>query len=283
MRFLQNSHYILENRKRSLSAVEFTDDEAGWKDISAPIANPLGVDNGGEYNITYVDWYSEYQYRLRLSVNGSESENSPITLNTGRPFSPENIYPERNVRDITMRWRVKENVYKDANVSYHLRWRQKRSNEPAFVELDHPWQNVVIIDSQAKYVRDSFGNRIYSYDLEGRWYTDYDWQVRACTNVDRTKAETLLAANLSCSEFEVVEVSIPPPPIPQDVSIDLSPVNMSKSDLDFDWSDVAGAVSYQYQILEKGGSIVTGAWFELTASEFSLPGSSCWRALLHCS
>ena len=213
----ENSGYILEQRNRLLSGPAFADEDTGWEDISSDFTVPSDL-KSGEYRLPRLNWYSEYQYRLRFSVSGIiESGNTEkLVLTTSPPPSPiviEAQWDSAGGTDADVRWTERPSVYNDSNVSYHLRWRKKPfvvtsfTNE-AWVDrhIGPPFSSE---SSSISYREGSDSNRIYFFMQEGEPGNDYEWQIRSCVDIeitDTTSNRGISESNPSCSSF--VSVSL---------------------------------------------------------------------------
>ena len=208
----RGSNNILERRKRSRADAAFTDDNTGWEDISSRVSK-LSDAKSGEYVIPSITWYSKYQYRLRLSIPSyGESENANIlefeTKALPKPMRLEAKLASPQSLIMQVRWMVKEEVYNDSGISYHLRWRQKPSGDADFA-IDS-WQH--LLASLGRYESSFYSNRVYFQNHLGTRGLDYEWQVRTCADIDITDTTSVRGvseSNPSCSPFARAQVSIP--------------------------------------------------------------------------
>ena len=211
-KILENSGYILEQRKRLLSEPAFADEDTGWEDISSDFSVPSDL-KSGKYRLPPLNWYSEYQYRLRFSVGGViESENTDsLVLRTSSPPSPviiEAKWASVGSIDADVRWTERPSVYNDSNVSYHLRWRKKRSLIHSF--SDAAWEDEIFEPpfssgaSPIMHREGSRSNRIYFFTRTEEAGKDYEWQIRSCVDIeltDTTSNRGISESNPSCSPF----------------------------------------------------------------------------------
>ena len=204
----EGSGYILEQRKRLLTEPAFADEDVGWENISNSISVSSNL-RSGEYKLPRLDWYSEYQYRLRFFVSGAmESENTEkLIFKTPTPPSPiliEAKWDSADSDDIGVRWTERPSVYNDSNVSYHLRWREK----PSGTEFaNDAWEDRLFGppfssgSGSLDYKAGLTSERIYFLTQVGTTGTDYEWQIRSCVGIDTTSNSDIPESNPSCSKF----------------------------------------------------------------------------------